>query len=68
MTQMMKMVPDPKIIGQFRTFGPVGPTYKILAFVQPINSSDWLLRIQILETGEETEYRYTRILNDPEVS
>jgi hypothetical protein len=58
--------PDPAFIGQFRTFGPLGPAYRVLAPVKRAEGGDWLLRVQVLNTGEETEYAYSHALSDPE--
>lgn len=56
----------PQIIGQHRTFGSLGVTYKILEPVKPVGNNDWLIRIQVLESGEITEYPYIQLINDPE--
>lgn len=66
MTQLQSGFPAPQMIGKFRTFGLFGPAYRVLEPVKQTASGDWLLRIQIVETGEETEYPYTQALNDPE--
>ncbi len=57
--------PSPEIIGQFRQFGEFGPAYKIMASIRPLEKNDWLLLIQIPETGEEVEYKYSNVKNDP---
>ncbi|WP_422490410.1 DUF5397 family protein [Endozoicomonas sp. ALE010] len=57
--------PEPKLIGQYRQFGKLGPAYKILEPIRPVNQDDWIVLIQIPESGEETEYRYSNIKNDP---
>ena len=65
---MQPSFPAPQLIGQFRTFGPFGPAYRVLAPVKQVEGGDWILRIQVLETGEETEYAYSRAVNDPEAA
>ncbi len=57
--------PDPQLVGQYRRFGELGPAYKIIAPVRPVGQDDWIVLIQIPESGEETEYRYSNIKNDP---
>ena len=57
--------PSPELVGQFRQFGELGPTYKIVSPIRPIENDDWLLLIQIAETGEKIEYRYSRADKDP---
>jgi len=57
--------PSPELLGQFRQFGELGPTYKIVTPIRPIDNNDWLLLIRVAETGEEIEYRYSRAEKDP---
>jgi len=57
----------PKIsTGQIKTFGSLGPKYEIRRILSPTESGDWLVEIVLVETGEVTEYRYSRMINDPE--
>ncbi len=57
--------PTPELLGQFRQFGELGPTYKIMTPVRQLDNQDWLLQIKIIESGEELEYKYSKIVNDP---
>ncbi len=57
--------PSPEILGEFRQFGELGPAYKVMSPIRPLENNDWLLLIQVAETGENIEYRYSRIKNDP---
>jgi hypothetical protein len=57
--------PSPELVGQFRQFGELGPAYKIVSPIRPIENDDWLLLIQMTETGETIEYRYSRAEKDP---
>lgn len=57
--------PSPEIIGQYRQFGELGPAYKVMVPIRPIENNDWLILIQVAETGEKVEYRYSNIKNDP---
>ena len=57
--------PSPEILGQFRQFGELGPAYKVMAPIRALENNDWLLLIEVAETGENVEYRYSRIQNDP---
>lgn len=59
--------PSPELLGQFRQFGEVGPTYKILSLIQPLKNQDWILKIEVVESGEKLEYKYSKIINDPVV-
>ena len=57
--------PSPEILGQFRQFGEFGPTDKVMAAIRRLENDDWLLLIQVAETGEDVEYRSSRIQNEP---
>ena len=55
------------MLGQYRRFGDCGPTYQIIDLFQPPQSTDWLMHIQLLESGEILTYPYTQAVQDPEV-
>lgn len=55
--------PD-RLVNTYRTFGHFGPTYQILNVISCLEN-DSLMKIRILESGEELEYEYSHILNDP---
>lgn len=57
--------PSPELLGQFRQFGEFGLAYKIVNPIRPLENNDWLLLIQIPETGEEVEYRFSQVEKDP---
>ncbi len=51
---------------KFRRFGAIGPAYEIIDVVRDLPNGDRLLRIRVLETGEEAEYPLSHALEDPE--
>ena len=53
------------LLGTYRRFGPVGPVYKVVDVIRELDD-DTLMKIIVVQTGEEAEYRYTHILDDPE--
>lgn len=53
-------------LGKFRRFGAVGPTYEILGINQELTNGDKLLRVRVLESGEEVDYLLSHALQDPE--
>ena len=61
-------VPSPSLMGTFKTVGVFGPAYQIVEPVRQLDDGDWLIRVRLLETGEEVEYRYTHVLNDPKAA
>ena len=53
-------------LGKIKSFGVFGPKYEIGQPVRRLDDGDWLVSIKMIETGEEAEYRFTHILDDPE--
>jgi Family of unknown function (DUF5397) len=51
---------------KFRRFGPVGPAYEIVGVLRDLPDGDKMLRIRVLESGEEVEYRLSNAIEDPE--
>lgn len=56
--------PD-NLVGTWRRFGMVGPVYEIIAAGNELPGGDRVMRIRVVETGEELDYRFTEILDDP---
>lgn len=57
----------PKIpVGMIKTFGPFGPKYEVREATRYLENGDWMLRIIMVETGETAEYRYSKMVDDPE--
>jgi len=54
-----------RLIGTWRRFGPTGPVYEILSTTRELPGGDVLMRIRVVETGEELDYKLTDILDDP---
>ncbi|ACL61955.1 DUF5397 domain-containing protein [Methylobacterium nodulans] len=53
-------------VGAIKSFGPLGPKYQVGRALYPLESGDWMIEITLVETGEKTEYRLTRLIGDPE--
>jgi hypothetical protein len=53
------------LLGTWRRFGPVGPTYEVIAIgdVTP-DGADRSVRIRLAETGEEVDYTLNRAAAD----
>ena len=52
--------------GHIKTLGKIGPKYEVCEPIKQISNQDWLLKIRMLDSGEETEYPYSQAINDPE--
>ncbi|MCB8873599.1 DUF5397 family protein [Acidisoma silvae] len=59
------MLQTEQLIGTWRRFGSAGPVYEILRSVRQLPDGDRLMRIQVVETGEELDYKLHDILKDP---
>ena len=53
-------------LGRIKTFGPVGPPYKVGEPLHQLDDGDWLVQVTMVETGELTEYRFSRVIGDPD--
>lgn len=59
-------LPQPRnLIGTWRRFGVTGPVYEIVGVGRALGDDDCLMRVRLIETGEEVDYRFTDILDDP---
>lgn len=53
------------LIGTWRRFGITGPVYEIIGIGEELADGDHMMRVRLVETGEEADYRFTNILDDP---
>ncbi len=60
--------PAPELIGTFKTFGPFGPAYQIVEPIRQLADGDWLVRVRLLESGEDAEYCYKHLIEDPKAA
>ena len=54
-----------QFVGLFRTFGPAGPAYQVRKPLHTLANGDWLMEIEVLESGEVLEYKASKITSDP---
>jgi hypothetical protein len=65
-TREGSMLPTPQsLVGTWRRFGTVGPVYEIISAGEELSDGDQVMRVRVLETGEEVDYRLAAILEDP---
>ncbi len=53
-------------VGKIKTFGALGPKYEIMGRGHAAANGEWLVPIRVIESGEELDYRYSRLKLDPE--
>ena len=53
------------LVGTWRRFGLSGPVYEIVNAGDKLPNGDFLMRVQVVESGEELDYRLADILEDP---
>lgn len=64
---MQAVVAPPLVpVGQIKSFGPFGLKYEVGQALRQLSDGDWMIEVKIVETGEMTEYRWTRMSEDPE--
>lgn len=56
------------LVGTWRRFGAVGPVYEIIGVGNELPGEDRFMRVRVVETGEELDYRLAEILDDPRES
>jgi Family of unknown function (DUF5397) len=54
------------LAGSIRTFGEFGEPYQVLGVSRAGSEGDTLMRIRLVKSGEEAEYSFLHILDDPE--
>lgn len=59
------MIEAEQLVGTWRRFGPVGPVYEIIRAGEPTPGGDRIMRVRVVESGEELDYKLTDILDDP---
>ena len=53
------------LVGTWRRFGAAGPVYEVIGVARTDASGESVMRIRVIESGEEADYRMTDILDDP---
>jgi hypothetical protein len=62
----ISMIPQPQnLVGTWRRFGAAGPVYEIIGLGKELPDHDRMMRVRVVETGEELDYRLAEILDDP---
>jgi hypothetical protein len=63
----MQNVNSPPFIpsGAIKTMGINGPKYEVGNALLQLEDGDWLVEVKLLLTGEKSELRLSRILEDP---
>jgi len=59
------MIHPGQLVGTWRRFGSAGPVYEILGTGRELPDGDRVMRVRVLESGEEVDYKLTDILDDP---
>lgn len=59
-------VPPTVPVGKIKCFGHFGPKYEVGPALRQLDDGDWMVEITLVESDEKTEYRLTRLIDDPE--
>lgn len=54
-----------QLVGTWRRFGLVGPVYEVIGTGRKLSGERSMMKIRVLESGEETEYPLDDVLDDP---
>ena len=66
MAAVLNPQPAPEqFVGLFRKFGSIGPAYQVRKPLRALSNGDWLMEIEVLESGEVLEYAASKITSDP---
>lgn len=66
MNQIRTLPVQPEqLVGTWRRFGVAGPVYEIIRAGQLLPGGDRLMRVRVIESGEEVDYKLTEIFDDP---
>ncbi|MGI4945731.1 MAG: DUF5397 family protein [Janthinobacterium lividum] len=58
-------IPSESLVGTWRRFGVAGPVYEIVGVGREEPDGERIVRIRVVESGEEADYKMTEISNDP---
>ncbi len=53
------------LLGTWCRFGLFDPVYEIIGVGNKLPNGDLLMRVRVVESGEELDYRFADILDDP---
>jgi hypothetical protein len=64
-TEKATFLQPSKLVGTWRRFGVAGPVYEIVSTDRELAGGDRFMRIRVVESGEELDYRLAEVLADP---
>jgi hypothetical protein len=64
-TQVAPFPQPANLVGTWRRFGIAGPVYEIIAAGHALPDGDHVMRVRVIETGEEVDYKFSEVLDDP---
>jgi len=59
------MINPEQFVGTWRRFGQLGPVYEVVGVGKDLPDGDRLMRVRVVESGEEVDYRLFELLDDP---
>lgn len=57
---------EPGSLARYKRFGADGPPYEVGRPLRKLGDGDWLVEVTMVETGEKTACRLSRIAEDPD--
>lgn len=65
---MQTLTPETVPTDSVRTFGDYGVLYIVGTAAEQLPDGDWLVNIELPESGEKTQYRLSHIIQDPKAN
>jgi hypothetical protein len=62
------IAPPPVPVGRIKSFGTLGPKYEVGGPLRQLEDGDWMIEIRLVESGDKTEYRRSRLVDDPDAA
>ncbi len=59
------MLQPEQLLGTWRRFGALGPVYEVIGVGRALPDGDRWMRVLVVESGEEADYKLHAILEDP---
>ena len=65
---MQTTTPQTIPTGSIHTVGKYGVSYLVGTPEKQLDNGDWLVNIEVLESGEKTQYKLSKIIQDPKAN
>ena len=64
-TRTTKAATASDLVGTWRRFGAAGPVYEVIGAGAKRGDGERMVRVRVVESGEELDYRLAELMDDP---